>query len=428
LCATSSASFPGSSLNIAEVTMAPDRPLRVAILHPDLGLGGAERLVVDAALELQHRGHHVTIFTGGHDPARAFEETCDGTLDVRVCGGRLPLQAAGRLRVIGAITKMAVGAAAILRDATRPDVVLCDVVPHVVPLFRLIRRELPVVFYCHFPDQLLTPPRRGLYRWYRSPIDALETAGTAKSAAVLVNSRYTASVFARTYPKIGVTPEVVYPGVDMARWIPRQAPPTGRTTIVSVARFERAKNVALAIAAFAALRTSVPSKVWAPLRLVLAGGFDARLTDCVETLDGLRRLARSNGLEDRVDFCPSCPEADLHTLMAEALAVVYTPEHEHFGYVPVEAMACGRPVVAAASGGPCETVVHDETGFLVPPTPEAFGQALARLITDPAIADHMGAAGRARVETTFSRAAFGAHLEATLRRPVDRPNRYHGHS
>jgi len=398
--------------------MAPDRPLRVAILHPDLGLGGAERLIVDAALELQHRGHRVTIFTGSHDPARAFEETCDGTLDVRVCGGRLPLHAAGRLRVVGAITKMATGAAAILRDEARPDVVLCDVVPHVIPLFRMLRRELPVVFYCHFPDQLLTPPRRGLYRWYRSPIDALETAGTARAAAVLVNSRYTSGVFARTYPGIGITPDVVYPGVDTDRWTPQPAPPRGRTTIVSVARFERSKNVALAITAFAALRTLVPPEVWAPLRLVLAGGFDARLTDCVETLDELRRLTRSSGIEDRVDFHPSCPEADLRALVADASAVVYTPEHEHFGYVPVEAMACGRPVVAVASGGPCETVVDGETGFLVPPTTEAFADALARLISNAAIADRMGAAGRARVETTFSRATFGAHLDATLRRAV----------
>lgn len=403
--------------------MTADHPLRVAILHPDLGLGGAERLVVDAALELQSRGHRVTIYTGGHDPSRAFEETCDGTLDVRVHGAALPLHAGGRVRVIGTIAKMAVGAAAILRDRDRPDVVLCDVVPHVIPLFRAFRRTLPVVFYCHYPDRLLTPPRRGLYRWYRTPVDALEAAGTARAATVLVNSRYTAEVFARTYPQIAAAPEVVYPGVNTERWVPVPAGSDGRTTIVSVARFERSKNTALAIAAFGRLRDVLPEEAFAPLRLVIAGGFDARLPDCVETLADLRRRAQATGLHDRIAFLPSCPEPELRALMAGALAVVYTPEHEHFGYVPVEAMACGRPVVTADSGGPRETIVDGETGVLAPPTPEAFAAALAGLVRDPVRADRMGAAGRARVMASFSRASFGTHLDAVLRRATGDVNR-----
>jgi len=403
--------------------VAPDRPLRVAMLHPDLGLGGAERLVVDAALELQRRGHHVTIYTGSHDPSRAFEATRDGSLDVRVHGGALPLHAAGRLRVIAAITKTAVAAAAILRDRNRPDVVVCDVVPHVIPLFRAVRRTLPVVFYCHYPDRLLTPPRRGMYRWYRAPVDALEAAGTAQASVVLVNSRYTADVFARTYPRIAAAPEVVYPGVDTERWTPGPAAPAGRTTIVSVARFERSKNAVLAIAAFGRLRDVLAPEAFAPLRLAIAGGFDARLPDCVMTLAELQHLARSSGLQNRIDFLPSCPEPRLRALVAGSLAVVYTPEHEHFGYVPVEAMASGRPVVASDSGGPRETILHDDTGFLVPPTPDAFAAALADLVRAPERADRMGAAGRARVMAAFSRASFGDHLETALRRAVGRANR-----
>lgn len=65
------------------------RPLRVVFVHPDLGIGGAERLVVDAALSLQERGHSVRIYTQHHDPEHAFEET-KGALDVRVRGDFLP--------------------------------------------------------------------------------------------------------------------------------------------------------------------------------------------------------------------------------------------------------------------------------------------------------------------------------------------------
>ena len=53
-------------------------PLNVVFLHPDLGLGGAERLIVDAAAELAARGHVVKIVTAHHDPSRCFDETLSG--------------------------------------------------------------------------------------------------------------------------------------------------------------------------------------------------------------------------------------------------------------------------------------------------------------------------------------------------------------
>jgi len=55
----------------------------VAFLHPDLGIGGAERLIVDAAVGLQQKGYKVSVITGYHDPKRAFPETVNGTLQVR---------------------------------------------------------------------------------------------------------------------------------------------------------------------------------------------------------------------------------------------------------------------------------------------------------------------------------------------------------
>ena len=58
----------------------------VAFLHPDLGIGGAERLIVDAALALKRRGHPVHLYTSHHEPDRCFKETADGTLEVTVYG------------------------------------------------------------------------------------------------------------------------------------------------------------------------------------------------------------------------------------------------------------------------------------------------------------------------------------------------------
>lgn len=56
---------------------------KVAFIHLDLGIGGAENLIVNAAKGLQSKGHDVSIYTAHHDPARAFKETVDGTLKVR---------------------------------------------------------------------------------------------------------------------------------------------------------------------------------------------------------------------------------------------------------------------------------------------------------------------------------------------------------
>ena len=53
--------------------------MRVLFLHPDLGIGGAERLVCDAALALKSKGHKVSFFTTYHDPNHCFPETRDGT-------------------------------------------------------------------------------------------------------------------------------------------------------------------------------------------------------------------------------------------------------------------------------------------------------------------------------------------------------------
>lgn len=68
-----------ASLNMLSVY---SRMVRVVFLHPDLGIGGAERLVVDAAVALRSRGCSVQIWTAHHDPTHCFSETLDPDLNV----------------------------------------------------------------------------------------------------------------------------------------------------------------------------------------------------------------------------------------------------------------------------------------------------------------------------------------------------------
>jgi glycosyltransferase involved in cell wall biosynthesis len=85
---------------------------------------------------------------------------------------------------------------------------------------------------------------------------------------------------------------------------------------------------------------------------------------------------------------------------------------EPFGLVVIEAMASGKPVVATAPGGPSETVVDGETGFLVPPSdPFAMAQALEVLLADPQKRINMGDAGRRRACETFSLPRYVTEFE-----------------
>ena len=89
----------------------------IIIIHPDLGIGGAERLILDAALALQSRGHSVTIYTSHRDRAHCFEEARDETLDVRVRGNTVfPSHVAGRFHVLMATLRQLHLTVSVLRE------------------------------------------------------------------------------------------------------------------------------------------------------------------------------------------------------------------------------------------------------------------------------------------------------------------------
>lgn len=79
---------------------------RITFLHPDLGIGGAERLVIDAALALKKGGYEVNFVTTHHDPEHCFSETKDGTIPVTVVGNWLPRHVFGRFFALFAYIRM----------------------------------------------------------------------------------------------------------------------------------------------------------------------------------------------------------------------------------------------------------------------------------------------------------------------------------
>ena len=106
-----------------------------------------------AGLALQSHGHSVHFFTSHHDPSHAFKETTDGTLPVTVHGDWMPRHVCGYLHAVWAYLRMIYLALAFWAMAARKyDVIFCDQISVCLPFLRLC--GLPVVFYCHFPDQV----------------------------------------------------------------------------------------------------------------------------------------------------------------------------------------------------------------------------------------------------------------------------------
>ncbi|KAH6756930.1 UDP-Glycosyltransferase superfamily protein [Perilla frutescens var. hirtella] len=387
--------------------------LNIAIIHPDLGIGGAERLIVDAAVELSSNGHNVHIFTSHHDKTRCFEETISGIFLVTVYGAFLPRHIFYRLHAVCAYLRCIFVALCMLFLYPSFDVILVDQVSIVIPLLKL-KKLSKVVFYCHFPDLLLAQHTTILRRIYRKPIDFLEELTTGMADLILVNSKFTASTFAKTFKHLssrGVRPAVLYPAVNVDQF---DEPSATKLTFLSINRFERKKNIELAISAFAMLYNSQQEFLQGDnrkeLSLVVAGGFDKRLRENVEYLEELKNLAERKGVYDRIRFITSCPTSERNTLLSQCLCVLYTPKDEHFGIVPIEAMAAHKPVIACNSGGPVESIKNGVTGYLCDPSPHDFSSAMSNFVRDPQLSKTMGREARQHVVHSFSTKTFGQHL------------------
>jgi len=234
---------------------------------------------------------------------------------------------------------------------------------------------------------------------------------------ILVNSKFTAATFARTFRGLharGIEPAVLYPAVSVEQF---HEPHAYKLNFLSINRFERKKNLDLAISAFALLcsvASTLPGDALQDATLTIAGGYDKRLKENVDYLEELKRLAVTEGVSGQVKFVTSCSTSERNELLSNCLCVLYTPKDEHFGIVPLEAMAAHKPVIACNSGGPVETVVNEVTGFLCDPSPTEFSKAMLKLVNDHDLTVRMGKQARDHVVQKFSTKTFGDLLNSYI--------------
>ncbi|MDH3455905.1 MAG: glycosyltransferase family 4 protein [Gemmatimonadota bacterium] len=352
--------------------------------------GGAEVHVFEIFRRLVARGHRVTLVASGW-PGAAREAVVNG-LTVRRFGGRHTFALVGRR----AIRRE-------LRTGSY-DIVVEDV--NKLPLYLPTLTTLPV--YVIIPHLFGTTA----FREASWPVACVVWLAEKPIPRVYRDQAFHAISNSTRDDLVqrGVRRDairVIHPGVD-AEWLtPDSAVSRSDVpTFLYVGRLKRYKGLDIALHAVARARRTVPA-----LRLDIAGAGDDR-----PRLEG---IARKLQLTDRVRFLGFVGEQEKRDLLRRAWAVVFPSPKEGWGITNVEAAACATPAVASDSPGLRESVLHDETGILVPHNdPEALANALCRLSGDPQLVTTLGTAARkfaAALSWDRAAASTEAHLLETAR-------------
>lgn len=318
-----------------------------------------------------------------------------------------------------------------------PDAFFIDQLSAGLPLLQYLYPSGRIFFYCHFPDLLLAQGRQKWWkRAYRIPFDWLEQWSMSFADAIAVNSNFTKGIVSKTWPTLAAKRDLqtVYPCVDTNTKKNLEAEHgksmwRGKKVLLSINRFERKKDVALAIKAYAGLGEEARAGV----RLVIAGGYDNRVPENVGYHNELVELSDSLGLSNmttrtiptalavpdhvQVLFLLSVPNLLKEMLLSATELLIYTPANEHFGIVPLEAMLVGVPVLAADTGGPTETVVEGKTGWLRSPTEvAAWTDVMDRVLnkTSKEELTKMSQAGISRVKNNFGDVQMAKRIDDIL--------------
>ncbi|HEV7903552.1 MAG TPA: glycosyltransferase family 4 protein [Pyrinomonadaceae bacterium] len=251
----------------------------------------------------------------------------------------------------------------------------------------------PVYLRDYLKDLIKTQTWRAMLREEVRNAKAFDT--------VLVNSFYSRESILRAY---GLEAKVCYLGVDSEKFVDLNLP--REDYVVGLGAFVKLKNVEFALRSLAGIpKPRRPRLVW--IGNVAYPPY----------LEELKRLAS----ELEVDFEPHVRIADdkLVEILNRAMLMLYTSRLEPFGFAPLEANACGTPVLAVAEGGVRETIVDGVNGLLVDDDPRTMAAAVTRLSEDREYARRLGQTGRQQVAERWSIAAAVERLEQRLEAAVE---------
>lgn len=383
------------------------------VFYHNLPSGGGMRVVQGFASELAARGHQVEVWapsTSAGDflpfPPSVKRVTLLGTVDGSPIWGRLMPRSHRKLLetalMLRELRRTARDVAARMAEAAC-DVVFVHACRHTAAPVLLSHLDLPSAYYGAEPLRGLYEPavssseKTGGQGWARRLNDMLvrtvlrrmlrgaELRSVQSADLLLTNSCYSREVLWRSY---GLFARVSYPGVDTTLFSPGPRAGDGGY-LLSVGRLVPLKGHHFVVEALG----RIPERRRPALLIVADEALPASWRRLAE-------LARTLGV--RLDVRSGVGEAELTSLYSEALLLAYAPIMEPLGLAPLEAMACGIPVVGVREGGIRETVVHGETGLLTERDPGEFAEAVEGLLLDKAARLRMGENGIEHVASRWT--------------------------
>ncbi|VDK47837.1 unnamed protein product [Anisakis simplex] len=365
----------------------------VIIVHPEQWNGGSDRCTIAMIKHFVGAGHRVVWYTTRIDEYWQ-NENFNG---VEIRDMNMDLHPGDWFS-----QNVAIGWQLIYSDLN-PDLVVIDHSASCVPMIKWRFPNVKILFYCHFPQQLVTPSRLFLYRWYSKLIGIIEETMFKNVDIIMVNSHFTEKQFLRVMPNTNPSKVmVVYPPCDVdslrigIKPISRcQRPPNKPYVFVSMNRFWPEKRLDIIVEAAEAFQRSkkdyftdhykelfddnhknlnkhsVPfQRLLSALlkrrnlypRVLLAGSVMPHIPESRIYHALLKKMVENLNVSDMVEFVDSPTESQKYELYRLSDTVLYTPPNEHFGIVPIEALEQRRPVIVCNSGGPAETVLEGITG------------------------------------------------------------------
>ena len=364
--------------------------MKIAIVHYDISMQtGAQRLVLGMGNSLKKLGHEVAYFTAIYDKEKAFEEF--RTENVIVSNGNLDYF--GRFRAITAyreskeMMKTGIG-------EFKPDLFVFS------SNYYLADKYKPSIIYCHHPEQLLVKKNDLIRRLLHLPIDRAENKGFKETNSILCNSDFTKKAIHERFNRDST---IIFPGVDIDKFTLNEA---GNRFILTVNRIVPNKNLIFSIKLINKMK-----KRDSKIKLVIIGvkqpGFEWHL-------DELNKKIKELDLTNNVEIHTNVTDSKLVDSYKNCSIFLYTPKEEHFGIAPIEAMACGKPVIAFNTGGPKETVVNNITGYLLQDDLDQWEEKIFELLDNNQKRMKMGISARNRVVDEFSWDAFMRKIKENL--------------
>lgn len=360
----------------------------ILYIHPHFTYpGGATKFVLETANRLAQKGLKVGILTLFADRAIVSKYR---HARLYCIDGPLPNTFSHWIKFLALVTRIE---QAISR--LKPDIL----VPHVFPanywgfMYKRRHKDINCIWYCQEPSAFVHNMNvivglKGAIKYaalLSNPIFQFVDRKLVNYAdTIIANSYCTAEAVRKIYHRPAI---VAYPGVDTSEYVPAKQK---REFVFTLGRLTKFKRIDLVIKALALL-----NKRGIKIPLIIGGDGEEKAN--------LMKLARKVGVSQLVEFIGRLSDEQASEYLAMARFVVFPTTNEPFGLVPLEAMACGTPVIVSNSGGPKETVVEGKTGLTFEAGNVADLAHKIRLLWDhPELTVRMSIAAREHVKKNFS--------------------------